>query len=292
MTMPKINSPFRYPGGKSQLYPYVKHLLDINDVKGTYIEPFAGGAGVAIELLLHNDVEQIVINDYDKSIHSAWNVIINHKHELIEFIKESPISFENWLVQKSIHEQNKEKQNSISGGLATFYLNRTNVSGIIKGGPIGGKNQTGKYKIDARFNKQSLIEKIERISQYRDKIILMNEDANQLTKIIKSKFDPKNTFIFFDPPYYTQGKNLYMSFIDPSEHQKLFNNIKNLNDFKWIVTYDTASEINDIYKSINNSFTYTLNYTANRRRKANEYLFANDNTIVDSFGKVELLKNN
>ena len=120
----------------------------------------------------------------------------------------------------------------------------------------------------------------------------MNEDANNLARIIKKEFIPADTFIFFDPPYYAQGKNLYMSFIDSSEHQKLFDNIKTLNEYKWIVTYDTAPEINDIYKSVNNSFTYTLNYTANSRRKANEYLFANDNTIVDSFGKVELLKNN
>lgn len=290
--MPKINSPFRYPGGKSQLSPYIKHLLQVNDIKGTYIEPFAGGAGVAIDLLLNNDVEQIVINDYDKSIHSAWNAIINHSEELTEFIRETPVSFEGWLIQKNIHEQNKEDQNSIPGGLATFYLNRTNVSGIIKGGPIGGKNQTGKYKIDARFNKKSLIDKIELISKYRDNIILMNEDANNLARIIKKEFIPADTFIFFDPPYYAQGKNLYMSFIDSSEHQKLFDNIQTLNEYKWIVTYDTAPEINDIYKSVNNSFTYTLNYTANSRRKANEYLFANDNTIVDSFGKVELLKNN
>lgn len=175
--------------------------------------------------------------------------------------------------------------------MATFYLNRTNISGIIKGGPIGGKNQTGKYKIDSRFNKKSLIEKIEHISKYRDNIILMNEDANNLARIIKKEFIPADTFIFFDPPYYAQGKNLYMSFIDSSEHQKLFDNIQTLNEYKWIVTYDTAPEINDIYKSVNNSFTYTLNYTANSRRKAKEYLFANDNTIMDSFGKVELLKN-
>lgn len=288
--MPRISSPFRYPGGKSQLYEYIKHLLMINNVSGTYIEPFAGGAGVAIELLLHADVSQVVINDYDNSIYSAWNVILNHTEELINFITETPISYDEWLIQKSIHNENKNDKNSISGGLATFYLNRTNVSGIIKAGPIGGKSQTGKYKIDARFNKLSLIKKIESIAQKKDKIILMNEDANDLIKIICTKFPHDDSFIFFDPPYYAQGKNLYMSFIDTSEHQKLFDNIKFLNDYKWIVTYDTAPEIHEIYKDIDNKYKYSLNYTANNRRKANEFLFANTNTKVDSFKNVELTK--
>lgn len=288
--MPKISSPFRYPGGKSQLYPYIKHLLNINNVKGTYIEPFAGGAGVAVELLLHEDVNQIVINDYDKSIYSTWNVILNHSDKLIDFIKNTPISYDEWLIQKKIHQDNKENKSSLAGGCATFYLNRTNVSGIIKGGPIGGKNQAGKYKIDARFNKDVLIKKIETISHFKDRIILMNEDANELTETIKKTYPFSDTFIFFDPPYFEQGKNLYMSFINSSEHQRLFNNILTLEDYKWIVTYDTAPEIQDIYKLVNNKYKYTLNYTANNRRKANEFLFANSNTVVESFKNIELIK--
>lgn len=286
--MPKINSPFRYPGGKSQLYPYIKHLLNINNINGTYIEPFAGGAGVAIELLLHGDVEKIVINDYDKSIFSAWNAIINHSDEAINFLQTVPITYDEWLKQKSIHEESKNDPTSIIGGLATFYLNRTNVSGIIKAGPIGGKKQEGTYKIDARFNRDKLIEKVQIISSYKDKIILMNEDANELTSIIEDRFDSKNTFIFFDPPYFAQGKNLYLSFIDSSEHQKLFQNIQKMNNYNWIVTYDTSDEIKEIYKNVNQKFIYSLNYTANNRRKAQEFLFSNSNSKIESFKNIEL----
>ena len=288
--MPKISSPFRYPGGKSQLYPYIKHLLEINNINGTYIEPFAGGAGVAIDLLLHGDVKQIVINDYDKSIFSAWNVIINHSDELIEFLKTIPVTYDEWINQKRIHEETKSDSTSINGGLATFYLNRTNVSGIIKGGPIGGKKQTGKYKIDARFNRKKLIEKVQIISRYKEKIILMDKDANELTSIIKDNYNSKNTFIFFDPPYFAQGKNLYLSFIDSSEHLKLFNNIKKMNDFSWIVTYDTADEIKEIYNSVNQKFIYSLNYTANNRRKAQEFLFTNSNLKIESYKNIELIQ--
>lgn len=286
--MPKINSPFRYPGGKSQLYPYIKHLLKINNINGTYIEPFAGGAGVAIELLLHGDVEQIVINDYDKSIFSAWNAIINHSEEAISFLQTVPITYDEWLKQKSIHEDSKNDPTSVIGGLATFYLNRTNVSGIIKGGPIGGKKQESIYKIDARFNREKLIKKIKIIASYKDKIILMNKDANELVSVIKKKFDSQNTFIFFDPPYFAQGKNLYLSFIDESEHQKLFKNIKKLNDYKLIITYDTEEEIKSIYSDFEQKFIYTLNYTANNRRKAQEFLFSNSNSKIESFKNVEL----
>ncbi|WP_285046319.1 DNA adenine methylase [Lactococcus petauri] len=286
--MPKISSPFRYPGGKSQLYPYIKHLLEINNVHGTYIEPFAGGAGVAIELLLQGDVERIIINDYDKSIYSAWYAILNHTKKLIQKIKETPVSFEEWENQRNIFLENKNNQNSFEGGFATLYLNRTNVSGIITGGPIGGKNQTGKYKIDARFNKNELIRKISLIHEKKNQIILTRKDANQLIPYIKDNFSTDNTFIFFDPPYYAQGKNLYKSFIDSKEHYKLFKNIESMNDFKWIVTYDIAYEIQSIYKPVKQKFTYTLNYTANNRRKASEFLFASPNLTIDSYAKVEL----
>ena len=69
-----------------------------------------------------------------------------------------------WEKQKRIYENTRSE---FLLGFATFFLNRTNYSGVITGGPIGGFEQKGQWKIDARFNKKSLIDRIERISYFK-----------------------------------------------------------------------------------------------------------------------------
>lgn len=291
--MPVTKSPFRYPGGKTQLSRYVRHLLDINNVHNTYIEPFAGGFGVALELLFNNDVEQIVMNDFDPSIYSIWNMILNNRDEFVSLIKNTSITIEEWFYQKDIRNKMKNDSNSIENAFATFFLNRTNVSGIISAGPIGGLKQQGKYKIDCRFNKEKLIDKINRIYDFRDRIILFNLDANDFIKYELPNFSNSDTFIFYDPPYFKQGQNLYLSFINEKEHDILSQNIISYSkDYKWIVTYDTESEIYDLYAPYVQSYGYNLYYYANKKRLAKEFLFANNNTIVESFGNVNLVSLN
>ncbi|MEN3954419.1 DNA adenine methylase [Ligilactobacillus salivarius] len=291
--MPITKSPLRYPGGKTQLSRYVRHLLDINNVHNTYIEPFAGGFGVALELLFNNDVDQIVMNDFDPSIYSIWNIILNNRNEFINLIKNTPITIEEWFYQKDIRNKLKNDSNSIENAFATFFLNRTNVSGIISAGPIGGLKQQGKYKIDCRFNKEKLIDKINRIYDFRDRIILFNLDANDFIKYELPNFSNSDTFIFYDPPYFKQGQNLYLSFINEKEHDILSQNIISYSkDYKWIVTYDTQSEIYDLYAPYVQSYGYNLHYYANKKRLAKEFLFANNNTIVESFGNVNLVSLN
>ena len=173
--MPFTPSPLRYPGGKTQLYAVVKEILYRNSIAGgTYIEPFAGGAGLAIKLLLNGDVNHIVINDYDKAIYSTWYSIINHTDEFCEAINRSKLTMEEWNYHK---ERFNKSQNILELGFSTFYLNRTNVSGVIKGGVIGGKEQKGNYKIDARFNKEGLIKRIIKISEKKENITISNKIA-------------------------------------------------------------------------------------------------------------------
>lgn len=195
--MPTTYSPLRYPGGKSQLYKFVKKMIDENiGEDGIYIEPFAGGAGVAIQLLIQKDVKMIAINDLDKSIHSLWYSILNYPNEFINLIKETTVNIEEWQRQKEIYKEECDNPFSLKGGFATFFLNRTNVSGIISGGPIGGAKQTGKYKLDCRFNKQSLIKKITDISSLKDSIILTNMDAEFFIDEISFNYPKEKTFIF------------------------------------------------------------------------------------------------
>lgn len=288
--MPMTESPLRYPGGKTQLTAYVEYLLKLNKVTDTYIEPFAGGFGVGLKLLKDNAVRKVVINDFDASIYSIWYTILNNTDLFIKKIKETPVTIEEWYKQKKIREKCKDDCYSIDNAFASFFLNRTNVSGIINGGPIGGKAQNGKYKINCRFNKSKLIKKISTISQYRERIRLTHMDANDFIKKEILKYNPNSTFIFFDPPYYKQGKNLYLSFVNPQEHKRLSENILNLDKYKWITTYDIEDEILRLYKPYVKVYTYSLNYSANHKRKANEFMFVNNGTNVRSFDKVRLLK--
>lgn len=289
--MPVTFSPLRYPGGKTQLSKFVTNLLEINNINnGTYIEPFAGGSGVSLQLLFENKVDHIVINDYDKSIYSVWNAIINHTDKFIDLIENTPITLDEWYKQKQVYLDTRTYMNSVEGGFATFFLNRTNVSGIINGGPIGGKKQLGKYKIDCRFNKNTSIKKVLDIAERRDSITLFRKDANNLVDIIKDQYKPENTFIFFDPPYFAQGQNLYMSFINDDKHLQMKNSIDKLNNYYWILTYDAAPQIADIYQDNKNRFEYTLNYSANKKKKATEFLFTSPITKVQSHDKVELVK--
>lgn len=302
MSQTRIKTPLRYPGGKSQLFGFVSEILQQNNIDGTYIEPFAGGAGIAIELLLSGKVSDIVINDYDPSIFAIWNAIINDTNKLIKLISSVPFDYTTpgvassesmidfWNRQKNVHTQANKKVYTLDNAFATLMLNRMNISGIISGGPIGGKSQSGKYKLDSRFNKKTLITKIKNIAEQRDHIILHNLDANELINVIKKSFDADNTFIFFDPPYFVQGKNLYMSFFDDKQHEVLAKNILSLEKYHWITTYDHAPQISELYSSASKRYEYSLNYSANKRGKAFEYLFASPITKLPVLETMNMLE--
>lgn len=287
--MPVTKSPLRYPGGKTQLYNFVLNVIEANAIQDTtYIEPYAGGFGVGIELLINNQVSNVVINDYDKSIYSIWYSILYNKDKLIQLIRNTPITIDSWHEQKAIHKKYKNYRNSLENGFSTLFLNRTNRSGIISAGPIGGQKQNGKYKLNCRFNKEKIIDKIITISEYGDRISLYQKDAVKFVDVIKNEYSSKNTFCFFDPPYYVQGKNLYTNFYKHKDHQNLAYKICELNDYYWIITYDKSPQIQDIYKDFNNKFYYELRYSAQRKRKATEYIFASQNTKLSSTDKVIL----
>lgn len=288
--MPTTKSPLRYPGGKTQLANYVSHLIKMNNCNKTYIETFAGGSGVTLYLLENNLVESAVINDYDKSIFSVWFFILNYPSELINRINSTDISIEEWHHQKEVHELFKDDPFSINNAFSTLFLNRTNVSGIISGGPMGGAKQTGKYKIDCRFVRSKLINKIKMISSLKERIKLSKIDAKEFITNDLQSYNPENTFTFFDPPYFKQGKNLYLSFCSNEEHKLLADSILGLKEYKWITTYDQAPEILSLYSKASQSYEYSLNYSANKKRLAKEYIFASPVTKIDSFEKVELKK--
>lgn len=160
--VPTTPSPLRYPGGKTKLYEYIHSILKLNGMLGqTYIEPFAGGAGLALKLLLNNDVKRIVINDFDYAIYSFWYCVLHKSEQLCDFVCNIPLTLDEWDKQHYIYTHQTE-YSQIEIAKAILFLNRTNVSGVITGGMIGGRSQSEKYKIDARFNREKIIKKIEK----------------------------------------------------------------------------------------------------------------------------------
>ena len=238
-------SPLRYPGGKACIFKFMTKLLEENDLVGTdYAEPYAGGAGLALKLMMEEYVGDIYINDLDPSIHAFWNAILTRPDDFCKWVEEVPVTVEQWLYYKRI-QSNYKTVDSFELAKSTFFLNRTNVSGVITGGIIGGLKQEGKYKIDVRFNKKDLINRIKDISKFSKRIHLYNMDGVDFVKELERM--RKNIFIYLDPPYYKKGSDLYMNAFRDNDHQLLASKVKKLKK-KWVISYDNQDFIVQLYK--------------------------------------------
>ena len=232
--MSKFVSPLRYPGGKLKVVDYVKQLMEVNDLMGgKYIEPYAGGASVALSLLFGQYAGKIKINDKDRSIYAFWYSVLNETDALCRLISDTPVTMDTWQVQHEL-QKHKEEAGLLELGFSTFFLNRTNRSGILNGGVIGGKNQLGTWKIDARYNKKDLIERIEHVAGYADLIELTSMDAVALIKRYK-RTPADKTFCYLDPPYYVKGQDLYLNYYRDKDHQDIAKAIKKFKG-QWIIS--------------------------------------------------------
>ena len=271
-------SPLRYPGGKGKLEPFMEYMItESRHQGGTYIEPFAGGAAVALGLLEKELVSDIVINDYDKGIYSFWRAVLKETDRFIEEIRNVPVTMEEWARQRNVCMTNNKKY-SFELGFATFYLNRTNRSGIIKGGVIGGKEQKGKWKLDARFNKEGLIKRIISIAKKKQRIHLYNKDIESFIKNYAPQFFD-NALIYFDPPYFGKGNQLYMNYFTETDHSRIEKLIREHVNCDWIITYDDAPEIAHIYEDYQ-VMRYDLNYSVAEKKSASEIILFSENIVI------------
>lgn len=278
--MTVTSSPLRYPGGKSSLFPLMRELIRVNGFDGLpYAEPYAGGCGLALDLLFAGDVTEIHINDLDSSIWSFWHSVLFRTNEFVELIETTPVTLDEWHKQREI-QVSKRPVDELKLGFAAFFLNRTNRSGIIKGaGMIGGKEQTGAYKIDCRFNKENLIRRIRRIEKYKDLIFLTNLDAMEFMSN-RSGSIPPETFFCIDPPYFNKGSSLYTSFYGPSDHAGVAQLVQSL-DNPWVVTYDNVHEVRKLYYS-QCQYAFNINYSVQTKRVGTELLIASPKVLVPS----------
>ncbi|CNG45357.1 DNA adenine methylase [Yersinia similis] len=276
-------TPLRYPGGKGKFSHFIKEIIEKNDLlEGHYVEPYAGGAGVALELLCMEYVSHIHINDVDPAVYSFWLSVIYHSEELCKLIESTPVTIDNWLHQKKVISCPSE-YSLVELGYATFFLNRVNRSGILKAGVIGGKAQSGKWKLDVRFNKSDLIKRINKIASYKDRISVYNLDAIELlTSVVPTL--PEKCLIYLDPPYYVNGSGLYRNFYQHKDHVEICEVLAKV-ERPWIVSYDNVLEIKEIYKSYRQD-QYFLTYTAQIKKKGSEVMIYGPNIICPNIDRI------
>lgn len=276
-------SPLRYLGGKSSLYDFLKKTIQENNIiDGIYIEPFAGGAGAALKLLMLEDVFQIHLNDKDEMVYKFWHSILNQTEEFIKLIEDCEISINEWNYRRDILQQNSLRANlsDLEIGFTTFYLNRCNRSGIMKAGVIGGIQQDGDWKLDARFNKSDLISKIRKIALYKERIKIYNKDAITFLKEIEnSGIDKDNLLIYLDPPYVVQGEGLYNIFFKEIDHVNLSKYLQKKTSCHWLVSYDDDPLVHNIYKEVNKNI-FEFNYFANKTKVGRELVICSKNCKV------------
>lgn len=268
--MSRSASPLRYPGGKSFMAPFFVELFELNGLKNiTYIEPYAGGAGAALKLLIDGAVNRIVINDANIAIFSFWHYLKQDKLSFVHEIMDKEINLECWNECHGILRQSKEPCREL--GIATFILSRTNRSGILTGGPIGGITQeqqdNSTYKIDCRFNKETLEKQLMTILNYSENILPLNLDALDLLK----KLNFKNPFVYLDPPYYSKGASLYLNYYKHKDHEHLSKFLINDATFNWVLSYDDHPAIRTFYGK-RMIYLFELNYSASTKKRAQELL--------------------
>lgn len=268
--MSSYHSPLRYPGGKTKLTEYVKALFRHNRLMGGhYVEPYAGGASVALELVIQEFVETAHINDLDRSVWAFWYSVLNDADRLCGMIENVEVNMETWETQREVQSR-KDIANVLELGFSTFFLNRTNRSGILRAGVIGGKQQNGNFKIDARFNKDELISRVQLIGEHSDRIELYQRDAVELLEIVVPTL-PDRTLVYLDPPYYVKGGDLYEHHYQHEDHAAVAAAALAVRQHV-MVSYDDVSEIRDLYSRLQ-YVSYSLSYTAQNRYRGTEAIF-------------------
>ena len=263
-------TPLRYPGGKRRLLSVVSSLIEENQLDDVvYAEPFAGGAAVALALLFEEYASTIYLNDLSRSIFAFWDSVINDTDALCSKIRSSPLNIDEWHRQRAVYDA-RESADFSDLGFAILFLNRTNRSGIIGGGVIGGKNQAGGWPLDARFNRNELIYRIEKIGRYRDRIRIYQMEALDFTEKILNGA-PQRVFAFFDPPYIRNGKDLYLNNYCVEDHFQLSSRIQGLGQ-PWICTYDRAAIELGLFPH-HRTIEYGLKYTTQGRYEGREVMF-------------------
>lgn len=279
----------RYPGGKQRLAPFFSELIEINDLAGGhYAEPYAGGAGIALELLLSNKISHVHLNDASIHIYAFWHSILTYPNEFCQQIAAASLCIEEWKFHREV-VRNPNNRSLFELGFSTFFLNRCNRSGILNAGVIGGLTQSGKWRIDARFPRNELIQRVESIALKAKSISVTNLDAEEFIIEHAKIYLPEKSLIYCDPPYYERSQGLYLNSYNSEDHTHLADTIQN-SDHMWVLSYDNHREILDLYRK-RRKFIYALKYSAIRTCIGSEIFIFSDNLAIPTKSDVKTINN-
>jgi len=278
-------SPLRYPGGKARLAKFVGGLIAKQKSRPLrYVEPYAGGGGVGLRLLVDEYVDEIVLNDLNPGIAAFWRTVFAEPELLLEMIRTSEVTIDEWHRQRAIYTSGGESD--VELGFATFFLNRTNRSGILNARPIGGLEQQGKWKIDARFDRQQLAARIRGLSQYRSRVTICEEDG---ASVIATHLGDGRSFVYADPPYLEKADDLYLDTFKWEDHVALAD-LLNGSSEGWMLTYDADARVTDVLYPDRRCAEFQMSHTAAVQHVATEYaVFGEEVTVgaLDSLGSGE-----
>jgi DNA adenine methylase len=272
--MPRYQTPLRYPGGKQRLAPFIAEILEHNRaVDWDYVEPYAGGAGVALELLLDGRVARVHLNDSSRHIYAFWKTILSDPDGFCRRIARASLNLNAWRAHREV-VRHPDKHDLADLGFSTFFLNRCNRSGVLTAGVIGGLNQRGRWRIDARFPRNELIKRIEAIAAQKRRIAVTNLDAEDFMRQRVNAL-PRTTLVYCDPPYFARAKRLYLNVYEPDDHVRLAASIQTKLRRPWIVSYDSHPSIAALYRG-RRRFHYSISYSAIRSYEGRELFIFSD----------------
>ncbi len=286
----KLESPLRYPGGKASLSNFLIDVIDLNDLRGCeYFEPYAGGAGAALRLLETGAVNKIHLNDADRRISAFWQSAIHHTEEFIAKINSIELTIDEWHKQKAI-SQSPSRAKVLDLGLSTFYLNRCNRSGVLSAGPIGGYAQEGKWRMDVRFNRETLINRIRSIGSMREAITISSSDALEFLKEKLPRGSARSrVLVYLDPPYVEQARRLYLNSYESRDHVFVAAHMRKQKVLPWVMSYDDCELVRSLYANDCSVSNIPVKYSLNKKRVSNELLIAPPHMVLPHQCRANLL---
>lgn len=274
---PEPLSPLRYPGGKALLAAYISGVIEENYLTGcSFYEPYAGGASVSLELLRLGFIADAVLIERDPLVYAFWWSVLNQTDALCAAVDACPVTLDTWhqlQPTKAVTDPHNCEYSLLQLGMAGLFFNRTNFSGIMGAGPIGGENQQSAYKIDCRFNREKLKRQIGTVAQFADRISIHFGDAIQFLQRHTEQLSTGFSFTYIDPPYYLQGKKLYRHWYIDDDHAALAKFIR-MQAYPWVLSYDDHPRIRELYAD-NQMQPIYLDYKVKSNRTAQELVISN-----------------
>jgi DNA adenine methylase len=240
-----------------------------------YAEPFAGGAGVALALLHGEYVDEVVLNDLDAGVAAFWRSVFQQPRELSGLIRSSTPTLAEWHRQNEIYQA--RPADDLTLGFATFFLNRTNRSGILDARPIGGLEQKGSWGIAARFNAAHLADRIDRLARYASRVTIFEEDGIEVTRQYVGETD---VFVYADPPYLSIGSDLYLNDLSWEDHERLATVL--CAGERWMLTYDDDPRVPTVLYPRLRCAAFGIAHTASVQHIGREYAVFADSLFVES----------